>query len=276
MSFGDIWGKAWKDYKTNLPAIVKAGVIFYALPLIMAWILVYGVLIGSGVYTKISEVYGSSLNQTELEFRMEQVFENIVLSNLTSSIIFITLIILIFIAIFLLSMFAYIGITSASLKKEKFSFKDIIENGKKHYWGALGFSIVSVIFLAGLFLLLIIPGIIFSVFWAFGFYVFLNENRGIIESLRRSFYLVKGKWWKTFGYTILFFLIFYVITLVFGLPGLIARLAVLSGYNFSFNAAVGVGIVDWVLSLISVFITYPLAILFFKNFYFEMKKEKKK
>ncbi len=45
------------------------------------------------------------------------------------------------------------------------------------------------------------------IFWIFASYIFIGENKGILESLKISHQIVKGKWWKVFGWTLLFVLI---------------------------------------------------------------------
>lgn len=56
------------------------------------------------------------------------------------------------------------------------------------------------VFLIGLFLLFIIPGIIYSVFWAFtGMAVVLMGLAGN-EALKKSKSLVEGRWFSVFGY----------------------------------------------------------------------------
>ncbi len=70
-------------------------------------------------------------------------------------------------------------------------------------WGNMGpFFWVS--FLMGLaifagFLLFIVPGIIFAVWFAFSLYIFVFEGARGTEALKKSKELVKGNWWPVFG-----------------------------------------------------------------------------
>ncbi len=61
-------------------------------------------------------------------------------------------------------------------------------------------------------LLLIIPGIIFGVWFAFSTYVLILEDRGVTESLGRSRQLVAGHFWTVLGYNLLFGIIMMIIT----------------------------------------------------------------
>ena len=142
--------------------------------------------------------------------------------------------------------------------------------------GAFGFSIVMGIFLLGLFILLIVPGIIFSIYWIFSYYVFLNERKGIFASLGQSRQIVKGKWWTMLGYFILIILIVIGISIIFSMPswitGIILAMQTLAG-NVSKSLLTFQSILTQILSIAASFVTTPLVILFFKNLYLELKKK---
>lgn len=75
------------------------------------------------------------------------------------------------------------------------SFSDSYKQAMKYFWKYIILSILlSLILIVG-FILFIIPGIIFSVWFAFATFVLVMENAGVIESLKRSKSYVKGKWW---------------------------------------------------------------------------------
>jgi hypothetical protein len=76
----------------------------------------------------------------------------------------------------------------------KESFKIVI----KKLPALLGASIISGLLIAIGFMLLIVPGIIFSIIFFLFIPTILIENRGIITSLKRSKKLVKKRWMKTF------------------------------------------------------------------------------
>jgi hypothetical protein len=60
---------------------------------------------------------------------------------------------------------------------------------------ALLVSILTYLIIFGGFVLLIIPGIIFSVWFAFSIYEVVLKNKKVIESIKASKALVKGRWW---------------------------------------------------------------------------------
>lgn len=67
-------------------------------------------------------------------------------------------------------------------------------------------------------LLCIIPGIIVYVYLGFYMYVYIIEDKGIIESFQRSYELVKDNWWVTLGFGIVIALIVGIASAVFTLP----------------------------------------------------------
>jgi len=68
------------------------------------------------------------------------------------------------------------------------------------------------------FLLLIVPGIIFSIWFSFSFYVLVSEDRKGMKALLRSKELVKGYWWKVFWrffmLNIIVFLVAYIVSFI--------------------------------------------------------------
>jgi len=230
MGFGKIFGESWRDYKRNFKAIFWLMFIFYLIPLFL--------------FTFVPVFLG---------FDIEQGFSGGVVG----------LLVVLGLVLFFSGLFYNLGIMAGSLFKKKFSFSDCIGYAKKFYWGYFGFIILLFIYMAGLFLLLIIPGIIFMIFWAFSPYVFVYERKGIHGSLRRSFQIVRKRWWKTFGYTVLLILI--VLAIGFG-AGLI-----LAVFSFFLGSTI-YAIIDFLVSSAVSFVMTTLMILFFKNFYFEMRK----
>lgn len=96
----------------------------------------------------------------------------------------------------------------------------------------LGASIIFGILLSIGFLLCIIPGIIILVYLGFYCYVYVNEEKSIIDSFYRSYELVSHNWWVTFGYGIIFFLIIMVLGAVFAIPTYLVALGTVFGMGF--------------------------------------------
>lgn len=90
------------------------------------------------------------------------------------------------------------------VESKELLLKKTYESAWKVYWAFLLLSIV--LFLAYLlgFILLIVPGVLFVVWFAFSRFIMVEENLGIKEVLLRSKSLVKGVYWKVLGRLIIF------------------------------------------------------------------------
>mgnify|MGYP003991280427 FL=1 len=174
-----------------------------------------------------------------------------------------------------LTIFMQAGFIRTVVSEKKFANKTMIANAKKHFGKYLGFFIVFMIFMMLLILALIIPAIIFGVFWIFASFIFLEDKgkKGIINSLKKSFQIVKNNWWKTLGYILLLMLIYLVFNFLLRLIFTPFFLAIASIFQTS-NIAIGLNyFLSTLNQLIATIIATPFSILFFKNFYMARKEE---
>ena len=134
----------------------------------------------------------------------------------------------------ILSVFITVAIIlamDAVLKKEPVNLKNIYNlSYAKTFWGVVISILVTLAVGLGT-LLLIIPGIIFSVWFSFSLYTFVLENKKGTEALSSSRQLVKGKFWPilwrwiapNLAYGILLLIIIlipvYILDFAFGQPG---------------------------------------------------------
>ncbi|MCG8306215.1 MAG: hypothetical protein MI975_02410 [Cytophagales bacterium] len=77
--------------------------------------------------------------------------------------------------------------------------------------------LITILIVVG-FLVFIIPGIYLMIALALSVPALLFERLGIIESIRRSFGLIKGKWWSTFGLLFVASILMYAVSMIFILP----------------------------------------------------------
>ncbi len=270
--FGDILAESWKEYKANF----KVFLVIFLLLAVIPSLIVYSANIPLSLeFLKL----GKNPDFSEL-IKVIFSFRYLFLVAFFGAIAF----------LFSLLMHASLIYNSVCRKKGKrMEVNETLRGGAKYFWKYLLFSIVFFIFLGGLFLLFIIPGIIFLVYWLFAPYVLIKENKGIIESLRTSYCLIKGKWWRTFGYSLLFIIIIALISVAFSIAaGLIKLLFFINSIltlgfveGFKLLAVSPVylvfgGLIDNVFGLLSNLVTIPLSILFFKNFYLDYKIAKSK
>jgi len=86
-------------------------------------------------------------------------------------------------------------------------------------WPAVvGTNILLGIFIFGLFLLLIIPGVIYSVYWMFTPYVVMLCNKSGKAALDHSKEIIKGRWWKVLGYSFVFGILTFLVVIGINIP----------------------------------------------------------
>jgi hypothetical protein len=111
----------------------------------------------------------------------------------------IILINLVYLIVYLLTLLAGISAVKKVAAKESFDLKKIYTFAWKNLWK---FSLLVVlVFLAsfGGFILLIIPGIIFGIWFSFSNFVFVDKGLGVKASMGKSRELVKGRFWAVLG-----------------------------------------------------------------------------
>lgn len=97
------------------------------------------------------------------------------------------------------------------------SAKEILRKGWKRFFSYLWLTTLSAAITMGGYFLLIIPGIMLSVWFGFALYALAAEDTRGLDALLRSKQLVKGLWWQVVWRFIFFALVFLVpIGIVFG------------------------------------------------------------
>ena len=100
----------------------------------------------------------------------------------------------------------------------KIDFKDLVKKGFVKFPAVLKTYVPLVVLTFLLFLCFIIPGIIFSIFWTFAFYVAILSDKSGWSAMKYSKEIVDGRWWKTFGYSFVFGVILFIISISFFAP----------------------------------------------------------
>jgi hypothetical protein len=119
-------------------------------------------------------------------------------------------------------------------------------------------------------LLLVVPGIIFTMMWSLAVPVTVLEDRGIIDSISRSSELTKGSRWRIFVVWILFIVLSVGVALLLEWPiGLIAGNA-----GRGAAAAGGVLVASAVVDFISQCLVGPLATIAFSLLYYDQRVRK--
>jgi hypothetical protein len=257
MRFGELFGKSWQEYKSNFKVFLIIFLLLSVIPSVIYFVA------SIPLNLKFLNLTESGLSEMfSLMLQLKYVIPSIILGIL----------------MFLLGLLMSASFVYNSLyRKKEMSVRETLMGGKKYFWKYFLFSIVYFIFLGLLFLLFVIPGIIFLIFWMFASYILIGENKGILESLKISHDIVRGKWWRVFGYALLFMLIAIAISIGFSIVGGIIN--VIIGLPFLIKGATQSGFVYIITEFVRTIanlgagvITTPLAILFFKNFYLDLKK----
>lgn len=126
------------------------------------------------------------------------------------------------------------------------------------FWRYVILSILVTLAVFAGFLLLIIPGIIFSVWFAFSYYILIAEGTGGIDAMKQSKRMVSGKWFAVFGRLAVLVIVGIGIGLIFGLLGAL------------FDEFIGAGVAA-VTNLILNAILTPISIAYVYVLYLELK-----
>jgi len=111
----------------------------------------------------------------------------------------------------LIAVYIHLAITVISLKVyagEEPKFGDIFA-GNRYYWRFLGADILyGLLVLVGL-ILCVIPGIYFAIKYHFYGYLIVDQDMGVMDSLKKSGDITRGAWWDL----LLLFILFWLISL---------------------------------------------------------------
>jgi len=122
---------------------------------------------------------------------------------------------------FFIGTIAVVGIAAIvekALQGTMYSWRDALRYGLSKWKTAIGTGFLRSVILLGLTLLLIIPGIIWSGYYAFWIYVVALRNIGGKRALDYSKSLVEGQWWRVFGIFLVFWITSFVASLIVTLP----------------------------------------------------------
>ncbi len=82
----------------------------------------------------------------------------------------------------------------ASVRGQKISFREVVDQSQPFFWRFVGLGILSILIVVIGFVLLIIPGLIATVLLVFAGYVMIDKNLGAIDSIKVCTNLVKKNW----------------------------------------------------------------------------------
>ena len=182
---------------------------------------------------------------------------NIVLSALFSVILAVSLLVFVY-----FSIRAYIAVILLLKKEFKGENKELFKESKKYVWPYIGLSILTAILVILWSLLLIIPGIIYSVFYSLAVMTFFFEDKRGMNALKRSKELVKGYFWPVFGRLFLIFVVMTMISSIISMP-----------LEYLEENSLGFGIWNFITQLVSLLVG-PVALFYSYEIYKDLKKIK--
>jgi hypothetical protein len=233
--FGNILDSSYKDYKKHFPLFMKVSFVLYFLP------------------TIISAIF--YLTNPSLQNVLGRVLIKIV-PGLFS----------------LLLIFTIIKILLVKREKKELELGEALRRGSEHFGEGILLSIIMGLALFGLYLLFLIPGIIFSIYWNFAYYALITDNVGITKALEHSKKVVQGRWWTVFGYIFLLGLITGVISFAV----FIALMIIMGIFSMIIgNLLLGTIISTIIIGLLEMLLL-PFTLTFMEKFYLDLKKNTKK
>ena len=127
-----------------------------------------------------------------------------------------------------------------------------------------------------IFLILIIPLMYITIKLTLVYFASLYEKIGVVESIKRSFYLINNKWWFTFGLVFVLGIIQGFMGFVFVIPQYITM------FTVAFNSIEGNGIdsvteiIFMVTSIIAAlnFVIYSVSLIAIAFYYFSLVEQK--
>lgn len=188
----------------------------------------------------------------------------------TASIIgIIILVSLVVIAAIYISILAQAALlTAIKDSEEKIGIKESFKRGSHRAGVYFAAALLTGLATLGGFILLIVPGIIFAIWYSLSSYIAISEDVTASQALKQSRFYVKGFWWATLGRFIFIGIVYLIISFIIGFVGGIISSA-MSGNNKEVQSAISQAINQ----IISLFLG-PLAAVYGYTLYKHLKSLK--
>jgi hypothetical protein len=114
-----------------------------------------------------------------------------------------------------------------TINKKKVKVSDVFK-GFNYFFRSWGLFLLLVLGVLGGLILLIIPGILLMIVWQYAFAIAMIENKGVIDSLKKSYHLGKNN----FAFSTIFWILMVIISSI----GSITRVGVIITIPFTILA----------------------------------------
>jgi hypothetical protein len=115
----------------------------------------------------------------------------------------------------ILSVLATIGVVYVFMRGHEATFTDALAYAQQYFLGYLWVGLLSLVIILVGFVLLIIPGIIVSVWLAFAGFILLIEGKTGLEALKASRQYVRGRWFPVAVRLLFFMIISILVSMLF-------------------------------------------------------------
>jgi uncharacterized membrane protein len=185
---------AWRVYKANFWTIFAVTLIIQ-LPLnLVSFIALY--------YLPITKIIGYSGEEPFINWDVVYLLMPILLA-----------IVLLMILFGILMELAISFIAKSSIEGRKLSYRKTLGSALRKWPAGIYAQLIMYIMLLPLFLLFLVPGVVYAIYWFFTSYAVMLSGKTGKAALDHSKKLVKGRFWKVFG-NALFFMFFVIIAIV--------------------------------------------------------------
>lgn len=116
----------------------------------------------------------------------------------------------------ILATLAIIFIVEQYINNEQVGVRYSLRNACTCWWSAIWTNLYAGLVVILLCLLLIIPGVIWGIYYSFVIYTIMLRGKKGREALRYSKELVKGQWWRVFGVVLVFLLMEIAVCFLIG------------------------------------------------------------
>ncbi len=232
----NLFERTWETYKK----------LFSVLAGIMAVSVIIGIVLAIVIAFLVAKDATIPLHALAYAENIEVLYE--MLSGL--SLLSIVLMILLIIVGVLVNTWIYLSLYYAIWKREEnIDIKTALKNGFEKILSGFWINILVGLAILGGLVLFIIPSIIFAIWFAFSLYILVAENKKGTSALKRSRFLVQGRWLPVAGRL-------FLITLIGGIASFVLETIPLFG------------------GLISTILIPPFAAIFIFFVYEELKNKK--
>lgn len=171
-------------------------------------------------------------------------------------------ILIIFLIAFYFFIKAYIAFILLMKNNFKGDSKELLKDSQKYIKSYVFLSLLTFILLLLWALLLIIPAIIFSVFYSLAFMVLFFEDKQGMAAIKRSKELVKGYFWPVFGRICLMSMIMTMVLALISWP-----------MNYFPEESLWFSLISFLVQIVS-FLIGPISLFFTYNIYKNLKEIK--